>query len=433
MSAEGLSLPTSGPVDVPVAVASGGAAWEIGLIPLIETHRSGLHLARRCVDLADLLAVARAGLVRVAVVDADLARLDRDHVAALRADGVAVLVVETATSAGRCLQLGASDVVTADTAARDVATLVRSLADRTGQPSVPPSPSSPSLDLVPAGALVAVWGPSGAPGRSTVALNLATEAALAGVASLLVDADTAGGALSTRLGVLDEAPGLAAACRSATRGRLDPSMLAAHALTVADGLRVLTGASRADRWRELRPSALETVWQVARRVAQLVVVDLGSTMAAPEQNGSGGMSADVGASVVADADILVVVGTPDPLGMLRLVQALDQLDDTATRTLVVVNRMRDRVVGRRAERQVRDALARFAGDLEVCLLPDDPAATDEAMRTGSPLSVAAPSSSLRAGIVDLLAQVHPPAASAAGVRAWRTRRARRPASVPLGR
>ena len=44
--------------------------------------------------------------------------------------------------------------------------------------------------------LAAVWGPKGGPGRTTVAVNLAFEAAAAGGEVLLVDADTYGGAVA---------------------------------------------------------------------------------------------------------------------------------------------------------------------------------------------------------------------------------------------
>lgn len=435
-----LGLPGSGRADIPVAVASAGAAWEIDLIPAVEGHRSGLHLVRRCVDLADLLAIGRAGLIQVAIVAADLSRLDRDQVARMRADGVAVLLVETEQTAGRCLQLGVSDVVTAATAPGDVVAQVRGLADRSGQRA----PVLASADREPPasrGRLLAVWGPTGAPGRSTVALNLAHEAALGGVATLLVDADTSGGALSARLGVLDEAPGFAAAARSAVRGRLSTALLASQAVTVADGLRLLTGDTRPDRWRELRPAAVEAVCDTARQLADLVVVDLGAAVAAADADrvpGSISGPDEVAGSVVGLADVVVVVATPDPLGMLRLVHGLDLLAEAVgpARVLVVVNRMRDRVVGRGvvgrgvvggglvgrgAARQVRETVERFAGDVEVVLLPDDPQASDDCLRAAAPLSSAAPTSALRTGIVELLGVLHPPAAPAGGRPARRSR------------
>ena len=62
--------------------------------------------------------------------------------------------------------------------------------------------------------------PTGAPGRSTVALNLAAELAVH-APTLLVDCDTYGSSVAQSLGLLDEAPGMAAACRAADQGALD--------------------------------------------------------------------------------------------------------------------------------------------------------------------------------------------------------------------
>src|SRR6266511_2889737 len=74
-------------------------------------------------------------------------------------------------------------------------------------------------------ALVVVWGPKGAPGRTTVAVNLAFEALPFTGETLLVDADTYGGSISQTLGFLDEHPGLAWAARLASRGELDAPKL----------------------------------------------------------------------------------------------------------------------------------------------------------------------------------------------------------------
>lgn len=429
MTPDGLPVPSAGAADVAVAVASGGATWELDLIPLVERHRSGLHLVRRCVDLADLLAVSRTGLVEVAVVSAGLVRLDRDEVARLRACGVAVLLVEDETTAGSSLALGVADVVHADAGGRHLLGRVQSLGRRT---TTAPSPQAtqPAAPVGRLGHLVAVWGAQGAPGRSTVALNLAVESARQGTSTLLVDADAAGGAISTMLGVLDEAPGLAAACRSAARERLDVGVLAAHAVMLEPDLRVLTGATRPDRWRELRPAALGAVWDAARTLAEIVVVDL------PAGLGSAGSTpfevavttpGEVAAAVLEMADVVVVVGSADPVGMLRLVHALDQLDEAGiqARRLVVVNRVRESVVGAHPQRQVREALDRFAGGSAVHLLPDDPRATDRALRAGVALADVAPAGDLRAGIVGLLAAARPEPVTTPVARVDRRRRPRR--------
>jgi Flp pilus assembly CpaE family ATPase len=435
MSATDLPYGLSGQPPGPVAVASAGADWELALIPLLERPRSGLHLVRRCVDVADLLAVARAGLITVAVVSARLTRLEREHVSQLRSDGVAVLLVEDDEHAGSSLRLGVSDVVGADVSAQDILARGRALAERsTDAPAV-------GADIAPAatsrgadGRLVAVWGPHGAPGRTTVAVNLAVESARAGVSTMLVDADAAGGAVSTALGVLDEAPGLAAACRSAARGRLDAQALAAHALSLDNGLRVLTGSTRPDRWGELRPSGLESVWTSARCLADVVVADLAAGLPGRDV-GPGGCRGpeDVSASVIDAADIVVVLGRPDPVGMVRLVHALDQLGERwpSLAPVVVVNRVRASVVGRDPAGQVRDTLGRLASRADVHVLPDDARAADDALRRASSLSAVAPDSALAAAVAGLAATVLPdmPEPRSGAVSRDRRRRRRR-SSVP---
>jgi len=438
MTGSGLPVPEPGPVEAGVALASAGAAWEPELVPLIDRHRSGLHLVRRCVDLADLLALCRAGLVRVAVVSAGLARLDGDEVARLRTAGVCVLVIEDDAHAGVGLSWGVADVATASTPPATLVERIAALAGRPGSGGAAARTADPPREhdegLGPAeqaradrGTVVAVWGPSGAPGRSTVAANLAVEAAATGTEVLLVDADTAGGAQSTLLGILDEAPGLAAACRGAARGRMDAAALAAHALQVTEHLRVLTGATRPDRWRELRPTALGAVLDAGRCSADLVVVDLGAGLPAGHGEVGAAGPGGVAASVLDAADTVVVVGAADPLGLLRLVHALDQLADRGPTPLVVVNRVRESVVGPHPGQQVRDALTRFAGLSAVHLLPDDPAAADRSLRQGRPLAEAARSSPLRQAMVELAGDVVPAQIRAASPPRGRRRQRR---SVP---
>ncbi len=109
-----------------------------------------------------------------------------------------------------------------------------------------------------------MWGPAGAPGRTTVAVNLASEIAAARKSTLLVDLDTYGGAVAQVLSVLDEAPGVAAACRAAEQGGLDVTALARLSPQIATDLRVLTGIPKAERWTELRAGSVERVLELAR-------------------------------------------------------------------------------------------------------------------------------------------------------------------------
>ena len=419
-------------MSVPVLTAVTGAAWEAGLVAGLERSPSGLRVVRRCVDLPDLLAVAATGTARAAVLAAHLRRLDRDTVARLMAGGVAPVGLHDPgddQAAGRLRALGVEHVLPGDAPPADVAVAVtaavsaltaRADGSATVQPGWSATPlgrqspngsaaghpdASPDPEQRP-GRVVAVWGPAGAPGRTSVAVTVATELAAMGSGTLLADADVYGGAIAQVLGLLDEAPGLAAAARAAGNGTLDPATLAAVAPVVSPGLRVLTGISRAERWPELRPSAVEAVWAVAREVAETTVVDcafcleqdeeLAFDTAAPRRNG-------VTLATLADADVVLAVGSADPVGMHRLVRGLAELREVVPGVTprVVVNRLRSAVVGPDPRRQVTDALERYAGVTDPVLVPADPAAFDAALLQARPVREVAAGSPARQALAAL--------------------------------
>lgn len=388
-----------------------------------------VNVARRCAELTELLAAAEAGAGTAAVVSGDLPGLDRDAVARLRGAGLRVVAIEDpATSAQRLAGLGC-DVVVSEGDAENLVAAVRGDAPESVAPAVAASgPDGGS------GTIIAVWGPAGSPGRTTTAIELA--AALAGVGAtaprrsrllrrarpvapphgastvLLADADTYASSVTSRLGLLDDAPGLAAAARAAGQGVLDVVTLAGHSPVVLPGVRVLTGITRASRWPELPATSLDVVFQRCRELAAWTVVDCGPVLEAdellmydtraPQRNGAT-------LSALQAADLVVVVGGADPVGLQRLVRGLEDLRDTAVPVpaarLVVVNRVRESAIGRRAGAQIRDALARYAGVDDVHLVPDDPEGLDAALLAGRVLAECAPDSPARAGFSGLADRV----------------------------
>ncbi|WP_199423521.1 AAA family ATPase [Actinotalea solisilvae] len=395
-------------------------------------HR--FEVTRRCADLAELLAAGAAGLGALAVVSADLPGLDREAVAHLRGSGLRVVVVPGAPG-DRLGHLGADGVL--GDAHDVVAALEAALAapaDVAPDPAAPPPAarvaarldgpadpvSAPGAPAPPPGRLVAVWGPTGAPGRTTLAVGLAAEIAAArpGAAgdaaardTLLVDADTYGGTVAQVLGLLDEAPGVAAAARAATTGRLDVAVLATLTPVAAPGLRVLTGISRAERWPEVPGPSLDLVWAAARDLAAWTVVDTGFCLEDDEM-----LSYDTRAprrnaatlSALAEADAVVVVGTGDPVGLQRLVRALGDLTEAgvgAERRVVVVNRLRASASGPRPGDAVRAALHRYAGVDHAHLVPEDRPACDGALLAGRTLTEHAPGSPARRAVQALARHV----------------------------
>jgi MinD-like ATPase involved in chromosome partitioning or flagellar assembly len=408
-------------VSLPVLTAVTDAGWESDLVAALDSADHGVTVVRRCVDVADLLAAASSGTARAVVLSADLRRLDREVLSRLYAVHVAVVgLVEPGDDDAerRLRQLGVPFVLPSDAGPDVVAeTLVRAaalpLGDRASDLADPlaalpdlATPADESPPLSGPGRVVAVWGPTGAPGRTTVAVAVADEAARLGVPTLLVDADTYGGVVAQVLGILDESPGVAAAARLDNQGELDVMALARLARAVTPRFRVLTGLSRADRWPELRPDALRGVLDRARTLVALTVVDCGFCLEEDEE-----LSFDTavprrnGATLAAleEADIVVAVGVADPVGIQRLVRALSELEERLPGTMphVVVNKLRAGVVPGDPEREVAGALRRFAGVERIDTLPYDRAALDRALAGGLTLGEAVPSSPLRQALTRL--------------------------------
>ncbi len=404
---------------------------EATLASVLGTHPE-LVVSRRCADLSEALAAAHAGVGSVAVVS-EQSQLNRAVVAEFASAGVAVVGAPSSIEAVEYFEsLGVTHVILADhTPEQITAAVVVAAADA---PVVEDFLDAPVLAAdAPVGLVVAVWGPTGAPGRTTLAINIAAECAAHTGNAIVVDVDTYGGAVAQALGLLDEAPGIAALARASLQGNLKDSVMVRHALTVAPGLRVLSGLSRPDRWPELSAAALEPVWELLRKHATVTVLDCGFSVEAdedraydtraPQRNGAT-------LAALATADVIVVVGGGEPLGIQRLVQALADLDRVDARPdatrMVVVNRLRSSVAGSRPQEGVADALRRYAGVEEVWTVPYDAKACDAATLAGQSLKERAPRSPARkavAGIAQAVVQLAPQAPSAVAAGAGATPRA----------
>lgn len=392
--------------------------WETQLVTSLESS-AGLTVVRRCADLADLLAAASAGLADVAVVSADLRVLDRAALHHLASHGVrAAGAVAPGDEAGErhLRQLGLDVVVRADAAPHEIEEALAGLQaaalptdasdgldeDPGSEPGQHDHPDTGAWQPVEQSRVIAAWGPTGAPGRTTLALGLAAELAATGSRTLLVDCDTYGSSIAQALSLLDEAPGMAAAARAADQGSLDLPALARLAPEVNARLRVLTGIPRAERWPELRAPAVEHVLTLARQLAEVVVVDCGFAIEDDEELSYDTLAPRRNAATLTaleQADDLLVVGSADPVGLQRLVRAVQDVGSLPSpKPAVVVNKVRASAVGGRPERRIGEALERFSGMDDLSFLPWDQSSLDGAMLAGRTLVEYAPQSDLRRAI-----------------------------------
>lgn len=370
-----------------VLVAAEGHDWEPDALAALAAA-GDLVTLRRCLDLTDLLAVAAAGTAQVAVVAATPG-LDRDLVERLAAHQVATVAVTapvsplTASEADRLTGLGVAAVLAGPEVATVLVDRIRLALSGRAESSVdhPVTEGTPGPSR---GRVLAVWGPTGAPGRTTVAVGLAAALARSGRASLLVDADPYGGAVGQHLGMLDETSGLLAAARHANSGTLSVDRVRAAARSVADRFDVLTGLPRPDRWTEVRARNLTEVVDRAAEAAEAVVVDagFGADVAAQASVPSPRSRDALVTAVLRAADEVVVVGAAEPVGLTRLARLLVDCRQILPSgpSHVVVNRMRPGLGWRESE--IVDMVARVCPQALVHFVPFDLDGADRAMQSG---------------------------------------------------
>ena len=370
---------------VVVLVVAAGAAWESPVLELIGS-RSGMVVLKRCVDVDELLAASSAGQADAAVVALDAPGLDPTAVEVLHRHQVRVVAVagDDERARTRAARVGVDVLVDHS----DLELVPDALVDagEAFDPDIDQAGSHLGIGDAArhpddSGRVIAVWGPTGAPGRTTVATSVAALLARRGPTTL-VDADPYGGSVAQHLGVLDEVSGLLSAARLTGEGALE-ARFGSVRRALSPRLTVVTGLPRGDRWVEVRAGVVEHLLEVAASYGH-VVVDTGFGL---EDDGAGDVASRPGRNqltlgALAVADEVIVVGTPDPVGLARLARGLADLHDRCpgARVHVVVNRMRPSLGW--SERDVSGVVAGFGRPAGVHVLPDDRATADRALSTG---------------------------------------------------
>ncbi|WP_331527596.1 AAA family ATPase [Nocardioides sp.] len=394
---------------VVVLVVAAGAAWESPVLERIGA-RSGMVVLKRCVDVDELLATSSAGQADAAVVALDAPGLDPPAVEVLHRHQVRVVAVapDTEESRSRAARIGVDALVDRN----ELDGLPDALEDENDGPAfdlavlddadLPPDPDD-------SGHVIAVWGPGGAPGRTTVAAGVASALARRGLRTTLVDADPYGGSVAQHLGVLDEVSGLLSAARLTGEGALE-ARFGSIGRALGGRLTVVTGLPRADRWLEVRAGVVEHLLEVARAHGY-VVADTGFSL---EDDPAGDLVARPGRNqltlgTLEVADEVLVVGTADPVGLSRLARGLVDLREhrAGAPVRVVVNRMRPNLGW--SEREIVGMVEGFARLAGVHFLPDDRDAVDRALTSGTSVPDAGDTPLARALTALADAVVPPPA------------------------
>lgn len=366
-------------------------------------------VVRRCSGLADLLAVAATHHGALIVVDVHLPHLELSSVERMRRRGHEVVGVAAANDAQaieRATTWGIAPVLALGEPAR-VWTEALLAPRKPYAPSVVGVPGAQAAELLdvlwpvraPTGRVIAVWGPRGAPGRSRLALELASRFSAGAFSTILLDADPRGGAQSILLGVQEDVPGFPAAARQAERGKLDVSALEAHLARLPAGTRVLTGRRDGRRAGEISRAALQAIVAACRKSADLTVVDCGSDVEeSPDLLEEYSTHTAPTVAALEAADLVLVVGLPDPLGLARLHDGMQTMAGLRLprRQLLVLNR--DRLATREV---VPDAAMPL-----VTRIPDAVDAVDLAFSLHRPVVQTSPESAFALAVDEAARAVH---------------------------
>ena len=374
--------------------------------PLAETvsadaTRHGHDVIAALASAAELIAViSRAPGIDVAIVGADPQFLTEQVLAECDSRGIRlVAVIRGDGERRRASGLGLFEFIDAEA---DWSQFERAL----GGTIVPPGPPRTTAR----GEVIAVWGPVGAPGRTTIAIGIAAELALAGYSVALGDVDTHGASVAPALGILDESPGFAAACRLAGADALTLAELEriGHLYPVgAQRFWILTGLGRPTRWPELSAERVEATIARCRDWVDFTVLDTGSSLEVDEEISSDLFAPRRNAATIAAlgaADQVVAVGAGDPVGLSRFLRFhADLLSDVTTDAVTtVMNKVRSSAIGVNPAAQVTQTLARFGGITSPVIVPFDQNGIDSAVLSGETLATAAPRSPARLAIQRLV-------------------------------
>ncbi|MDQ3646465.1 MAG: AAA family ATPase, partial [Actinomycetota bacterium] len=265
--------------------------------------------------------------------------------------------------------------------------------------SPPPAPKPASTQpSTPRGKIVAVWGPKGGPGRTTIAAELAAELAAVARDTLLVDADPYGGDMLQLAGILEEVPTVIWAAQMAGKEELDAGRLALDLRRIgSSGPVILPGLPRSELWPEVSDFGWRQLLVVARASFRFTVCDVGFCLEpdpSPYPGATEGRNRMARATVAA-ADHVVAVCRADPVGVKNFLWSFEQLTALVSPddVYVVVNR-----VGPGTEREIGDLLRRHLGKRPIAYIPDRSQELALAVRQGAPVREVKPGSDISSGM-----------------------------------
>lgn len=226
-----------------------------------------------------------------------------------------------------------------------------------------------------AGQIIAVWGPAGSPGRSTLALCLAATLARRDQRVIVVDADSYAPSLAPMLGLHESRSGVQSLSRHARLETVDAHVLEACAVNLelgAQGFSVVTGLNSAAQYVDCGSLAWSRALTTLRAVGHTLVVDLAApVLQLPGETIGGPMRNALTLSTLEEADRVLVVANPTQLSILRLSRDWPRLTELAESASLDVCLNNAPANDRRSLDNSLHALWQFTGIDEATIFPRD--------------------------------------------------------------
>lgn len=329
-----------------------------------------------CRSVEHLHARLRDGHRLVVLLDGDLPMVDRDLLSAITAADARAVVVEGTRRQRHWRDLGASAMLPQTFDERHLLAVIEPRDHNVHER--PRSASLPAPTARPHAPLVAVTGPGGT-GASVTAIALAQGFAANRRRPLLVDC-----CLHAEQAMLHNAhgahPGLADIVDLHASGEPAVRQIRQFTIGVVErGYHLLIGLRRARHWSSLRPASLQATLQSLRKAFDVVVADVDADVDGEEQTGSIEVEERnaLARTVLARADLVLVVGQPSMKGVYALVRTVIDLLEfgVAPQCLLPVINQASGAAAIRAElsRAVRQLISDAVGGSQVSpalFLPD---------------------------------------------------------------
>lgn len=370
----------------------------------IEAQRGKVSVARHIHDVGELMGIAQTGIARAALVVGSAEQLNATSIATLVQCGVAVIVLR---DPGEEIQLSCEDIVSSLATIDEIIECIEKSVETISQKqsnisqSIVQEPVVYEADIKEEvshnrnGKIIAFWGASGSPGRSTMTIQVSGFLAQQNRRVCIIDADTYSSSIAGMLGITEDYSALSQLAHYAEKGQLTPSNFQKTISCIKHGkasFDVVTGTSNADRWIEIRQATYEKILEVAQSIYDFVLVDVNHLVEFDEELSFDGLAPLRNCCTLTTleyAQHICAIGAADPIGIPRLLKALEQLEEKnifVSDDAVVhpwINKVRASSVGSNPEQQIENAWTRYGGKYAIEGFIDwEPEIFDKALLTG---------------------------------------------------